>query len=174
MGKPKHGIVIAGLLTVAITTAACGGGKPSASHSTTTTGAPPSTTDLTATASAAYASAFNTMESGLNAQIPAQNAADTDPSGATTAINTEVTVLQTFDTAIEAIQFPPADQSDVQAVLNADAAWEQGLGTLAVNTNDTANYNSVFDTVQPEQTAATAAQDALGRDLGLSITSSGS
>jgi hypothetical protein len=125
---------------------------------------------LTASANAAYLTAFNTMSSGLNADIPAQNGSD--PTAATTAINNEVTVLQTFDSAIQAIQFPSSDQTDVQTVLTADTALETALGTLAVNTGDVTNYNAIFDTVQPDQTAATAAQDALGRDVGLTVTGS--
>lgn len=139
--------------------------------STSTPGSSTSTTNLTSTAGAAYQTAFNTMNTAFNADIPAQNGSD--PTAMAAAINNEVTVMQTFDTAVQAIQFPTGDQADVQTLLNADTALEGALGTLAANTNSTANYNAIFDTVQPDQTAATAAQHALARDLGLTFSSSG-
>jgi hypothetical protein len=162
-----------GCLALAFGLAACGGSTPAASHKThhAASSAPPTpTTDLEAVASSAYEGAYNTMQSGLNADVAGQNSSD--PTTSENAINDEVTVLQAFDSAVENIQFPAEDQSDAQTVLNDDAAWENGLGTLAVNTDNTDNYNQVFDTVQPEQTAAQAAQVALARDLGLSSSGS--
>jgi hypothetical protein len=169
MRRPKSGGVVAGLLMVGVLTAACSSGTPAAITATTSR-ASTSTTDLTAAAAAAYLTAYNTMSSGLSADIPGQNSSD--PTTSTNAINNEVTVLQTFDTAVQGIQLPSSADADAQTVLNADAALESALGTLAVNTNDVSNYNSVFDTVQPDETTATADQTALARDLGLTFSSS--
>jgi hypothetical protein len=107
------------------------------------------------------------MNDAVNADIPAQNKAGTDPTGATTAINDEASARQTFDTAVQAITFPASDQADAQTVLSADASLEGVLGTLAVNTNDISNYNAIFDTVTPAQSAFTAADNALSNELGL-------
>lgn len=164
----RFGLWVAGLLCTGIITA-CGASTPPAAAPTKTPGTSSTpTTDLTAAASTAYATAFNTMIDAVNADIPGQNAASTNPAGATTAINNEVTARQTFDTAVQAISFPSSAQSDAQSVLNTDAALEQALGTLAVNTGDIGNYNSVFDTVTPADNAFTAANAALESDLGLS------
>jgi hypothetical protein len=105
------------------------------------------------------------MIDAVNADIPGQNSSDSGTSAA--AINNEVTARQTFDTAVQAISFPSSAQSDAQSVLNTDAALEQVLGTLAANTGDVANYNSIFATVQPADSAFTAANAALESDLGL-------
>jgi hypothetical protein len=99
--------------------------------------------------------------------IPKQNKASTDPAGATAAINDMVSLRQTFDTAVAAITFPDADKSDAQAVLSADASLESALGTLAANTDNIPNYNSIFPTTLSAQSAFTAADAALSRDLGL-------
>ena len=134
---------------------------PTTQASTTTT------IDLTAVAGTQYVAAFNKMNTAFNAQIPAQNRASTDPSGATTAINAEIRAQRTFDSTVQDIAFPTSDQADARGVLTADAALESAEGTLSVNTDDIANYNSVFDTVTPVQNAFDAANTALSNDLGL-------
>jgi hypothetical protein len=111
------------------------------------------------------------MIDAVNADIPAQNQASTDPTGAATAINNEVSARQAFDTSVSAISFPSADTADAQAVLSSDAALEDALGTLAANTNDIANYNSVFTTVTTADDTFTAANAALSRNLGLTTSS---
>jgi hypothetical protein len=154
----------------ALLLAACGstaGPGSSTAATPTPTPAPTATVDLTAAASSAYAAAYNTMNSGVNADIPKQNKASTDPAGATAAINDMVSLRQTFDTAVAAITFPDADKSDAQAVLSADASLESALGTLAANTDNIPNYNSIFPTTLSAQSAFTAADAALSRDLGL-------
>jgi hypothetical protein len=118
-------------------------------------------------ASSDYETAFNAMIATVNAEIPIQNTAQAHPENAATAITAEVTAYQTFDTAVQAITFPTPDQADAQAVLNADASLESVLGTLSVNTDNISNYNAIFDTVTPAQSASTAADNALGNELGL-------
>ena len=116
----------------ALAVAGCGG-STSAPGGGTHTSSRTATADLKAAAATAYASAFNTMIDAVNVDVPKQNKVGTDPTGAAAAINDEVTVRQTFDTAVSAITFPSSDQADAQAVLSADAALEGAvLGTLAV------------------------------------------
>ena len=163
---------ILGSATFAIVGAAgCGSATPSGGSTTITSGSGSTSNSsaaaTAAAAGAAYVTAFNTMNDAVNADIPAQNKAGTDPTGATTAINDEASARQTFDTAVQAITFPASDQADAQAVLSADASLESVLGTLAANTNDIGNYNSIFDTVTPAQSAFTAADNALSNELGL-------
>ena len=133
--------------------------------------APPTTTtttiDPTVAAGASYVSAFNTMNTASNDGITKQNTINSDPAGATAGINEQISARQAFDTAVTAIVFPSAAQSDAQQVLSADAALEQALGTLAVNTDNIANFNSVFATVTPAQNVFTSANAALSNDLGL-------
>src|ERR1035438_7535311 len=62
-------------------------------------------------ASNAYISAFNTMNDVANAQTSAKNDG-TDPSAQSAAWESEVTALQTFDTAVGQIDFPSADIAD--------------------------------------------------------------
>ncbi len=105
------------------------------------------------------------MIAAVNQDIPNQNS--TDPTVSAAAINDEVTTRQTFDTSVSAITFPAADQADAQAVINADAALEADLGTLAANTNDVSNYNSIFTTVLSAQSTFTSADAGLSSELGL-------
>jgi len=155
------------VLGIGISLAACSSGSPSkqsggsgGATSTTST-----TADLTAAASAAYGAAYNTMQTADNAGIDQQNSSDQSTQIA--GINARVQVRQTFDTAIQAIQFPTSAQTDAKAVLSADVALETALGDLSVNVNDTANYNSVFQTVSTDLSAFAAADAALSSDLGL-------
>ena len=53
---------------------------------------------------------------------------------------------EAFDAAVSAITFPDAAKSDSEAVLNADTKFVAALGTLSVNTDNIANYNSLFAT----------------------------
>jgi hypothetical protein len=151
----------------AVATAGCGSGSTSGSKTSTS---PAASADLTATASAAYAAAFNIMNSAVNADIPKQNKAATDPTGAAAAISDEVSARQTFDSSVSAITFPTADAADVQAVISADAALENALGTLSANTDNIPNYNSIFPTVTTAEGSFTAADAALSGKLGLSNT----
>lgn len=123
------------------------------------------TPDLTGAASAAYADAFNTMNTAEAADIPKENS--TDPSVSTAGINEGVTLRETFDTAVGAIQFPESMKADVQAVLSADASLESLLGELGANTDNIQNYNSIFTTMTSGEAAFKAADAALSRDLGL-------
>jgi hypothetical protein len=74
---------------------------------------------------------------------------------------------QAFDTTIEGINFPKADAVAVNGVLAADTAYENAIGTLAVNTDDTDNYNALFDAMLPLESAFDSAQATLGDDFGL-------
>ncbi len=150
--------------------AGCGGTSApvsSSSNGAASSSAPTPTADLTAAASSAYLTAYNTMNQAVNVDIPRQNTASTDPTGAAAAINDMASLRQTFDTAVAVITFPNADASDVHAVLNADASLESTLGTLAANTDNITNYNSIFSTMLSAQSAFTAADAALSRDLSL-------
>lgn len=109
-----------------------------------------------------------TLPSTVNKDIPAQNGGN--PTAMTKAINNQVSARQRFDTKVAAITFPTSAQADARNVITTDAALESTLGTLAVNTADTSNYNAVFATVTPADNAFTAADTALSSDLGLVST----
>ncbi|MFZ0129245.1 MAG: hypothetical protein WAL77_07465 [Candidatus Dormiibacterota bacterium] len=167
--------VIVGFVASAATVVivACGGSPPSAISSASSAGGAAANSSASAAAAelvaaSAYSTAFNAMVTAVNAQIAEQNKASTDPTGAAAAINAQISARQTFDTAVQAITFPPADAADVQAVLSADAALENVMGTLAANTDNISNYNAIFNTVTPAQSALTAADASLSGELGLS------
>jgi hypothetical protein len=127
-----------------------------------------STIDPTVAASTAYVAAYNTMNTGENAQVAIQNG--TDPTATGAAINQRITLRQTFDQAVKAITFPSNATSDASKVLTADASLESSLGTLSANTSDTANYNQIFVTVTQDEATFAAADTALANDLGLTTT----
>lgn len=81
-----------------------------------------------------------------------------------------VTDHREFDTAIQSITFPGADQSEVKTVLSDDSDYESSLQTLAANVGDVENYHAVFDTVVPLQSAFNSAAESLATDLGLTTT----
>jgi hypothetical protein len=94
-----------------------------------------------------------------------------DPTTSTDGINGIVLDHDTFDGTIQALSFPAADKTDARGTLNADAAYEAAMQTLALNTNDVDNYNGVFDTTIPLQSAFQSAVQALGGDLGITFSS---
>jgi hypothetical protein len=116
-------------------------------------------------AGTAYGDAFNKMNTVANAQTAAQNG--TDPAATAAAWNAEVAARQAFDTAVGQLNFPDADRADAKQVIQADAALESAEGTLAANTNDVSNYNSVFSTVSTAENAFAAADKTLSNDFGL-------
>lgn len=139
-------------------------------HSATVFQPTTTTTDPTATAAAAYVTAYNALIAAVNPGVAQQNSGD--PTTATTGINAEVAGYQAFDTALQSINWPSSAQSDAQAVLNADSALENALGTLALNTGNVYNYNQVFNTVTPAENTQVAAVKALANDVGDTIGNS--
>ncbi len=104
----------------------------------------------------------------INAENPdITNQNSNDPTTSAAGINGRVQVRQTFDAALKTIQFPASAQADAQKVLSADAALESALGQLAANVGDISNYNSIFATVNTEESAFAAADAALSSDLGV-------
>jgi hypothetical protein len=116
----------------------------------------------------AYIAAYNALSTAVNAGIVNQNS--DIPSTATAGIDAEITAYKAFDTSLSSIGFTGQARSDAQKVLNADAALEDLLGTLSVNTDNVENYNQVFSTVTPAEATVTADQTALNNDLGVSTS----
>lgn len=138
------------------------------SSSSSSTGAASSAS--ASTAANQYVSAYNTMNNAVNADVAKQNTDGSNPTALTAVIDDQIAARHTFDTAVAAITFPAADGADVKSLIAADVALENDLGTLAANTTDTANYNSVFATVTSAQGAFAAAATTLENDLGLTST----
>jgi hypothetical protein len=103
-----------------------------------------------------------------NADIANQNSPDEATSIA--SVDNRVIVHQTFDQMLNSISFPSTAAADARAVINADAALEEALGTFAMNRNDVNAYNSIFQTIVTLQTAFIGALSALAHDLGVSLT----
>ncbi len=158
----KRRTLLLGLGLLALASAACSsktsGGSSGGSAS-------PTTSNPTAAATSAYVTAYNTMINAENPDITNQNS--NDPTTSAAGINGRVQVRQTFDAALKTIQFPASAQADAQKVLSADAALESALGQLAANVGDISNYNSIFATVNTEESAFAAADAALSSDLGV-------
>jgi|ERR1700688_1873989 len=156
------------LVALALGAAACNSKTAGATHSgNARNNVTAAVSSVTVAAGAAFVPASNTMNKAENLDIPSQNAVDTDPAGASAAINDRVSIHHTFDTTVSAIRFPDCTKADARRVLDADAALERALGTLASNTNDISTYNSLFRIVTPAQSAFAAADTALSGDLGL-------
>jgi hypothetical protein len=124
-----------------------------------------STTTTTIDPTTAYVAAFNVMTTAVNAGIAQQNSGD--PATSAGGINAEVAAYKAFDAALANLRLPGSARTDAQKLLNVDAALEQVLGTLALNTGNVDNYNQIFNTVTPAETAVTSAQTALNNDLGV-------
>jgi hypothetical protein len=101
---------------------------------------------------------YNANLASVNSGVPASE---------TAGWNAILQGQQAFDTTIEGINFPARDAADVNAVLAADTAYENAIGTLAVNTDDVDNYNSVFDLMESAQSAFQAALTTLDSDFGM-------
>jgi hypothetical protein len=162
---------VVSLVGIAVGLAGCGASGPASSSSPTARPTPvTSATPNVAKISNNLLSAENKMIDADNANLANFNsqAAATETAG----INATIQDHQTFDSALSAISFPSADGAAVTAVLSADAAYESSLGTLAVNTGDVTNYNSVFDTMVPLQSAFEAALTTLDGDFGITAAAS--
>lgn len=156
------GLLGAGILSGTLLVG-CGGSHAPARSSPQATATP-----VAITAANAYSTAFNAMETADAPNIAKENSSVSATSAS--GINGLVTDHQDFDTAIQSITFPSAGQADVKTVLSADSAYESSLQTLAANVGDVANYNAVFDTVVPLQSAFNSAAAALATELGLTTT----
>ena len=172
--KSRKGVIIA-LVSVIVLLVVVGAGvalskrkAPTAAVVTTA----PSQSSADAAANA-YEQAFNTMNAQLNSDTASVNTAmqtNGDPAAGTAAINMEITHLQAFDATMRTITFPSGDRADASAVISADAAFENGLGQLAINTDDISNYNSNLDSVTPLRATFASATTTLASDLGLAPT----
>ena len=127
----------------------------------------PAAASVAAAAADSYVTAFNTMNDADNAGLAKQNTLDSDPVAATAGINDRISARQEFDATVRSIVFPASAKSDAGQVLSADAALETLLATLSANTDNTYNYNQVFNTVTPGEAAFVAADSTLSNDLGL-------
>lgn len=161
-----------GASALTLTLAACGG---SGGRVSTATGHPSqqpsaSPTPNIAQISNQLVSAINKMINADNANLAAFNSST--PATATAGINATIADHQALDSTLQGIAVPASDQSDVSNLLKADAAYENALATLAVNTDSVANYNSVFNTVVPLQSAFQAALSAVGTDFGITFNAS--
>jgi hypothetical protein len=84
------------------------------------------------------------------------------------AINQRVAIRLAFDRAVRAMTFPVNATTDVRAVLSSDAVLEAVLATLAADTDDVADYDTISVAVAPAEAAVLAANRALSAHLGLS------
>jgi hypothetical protein len=100
-----------------------------------------------------------------NAAIAEENSSD--PSTSTAGWNARLAARQTYDKAVQGINFPSSFASDAQGVDSADVALESIMGTISVNTNDVTNYNALFAQEQTAEAAFQSAQSKLSNDLGL-------
>jgi hypothetical protein len=89
------------------------------------------------------------------------------PSTVTAGIRLEIAAINHFDSKIQTIKFPSSDKTALNHVLNADAVQTSLDGTLAINTTNTSNYNSLFPGVETAGANSTAAIDALAKKLGM-------
>jgi predicted transcriptional regulator len=144
---------------------AASGGGPSGTPTHAPTATP--TPDISVVADG-YLAAYNTMITADNLLVTKQNAENIGDPALATTIHARSALRSTFDTtvaALDASQFPKAS-ADITAVLNADAAVEDAFGTLAVNTDNVSNFNSIFSTYTSAQATFVAADSAVARDLG--------
>ena len=117
-------------------------------------------------AASLYRHYFNVyMYAAFNKGMKEQNSSN--PTTSTAGINLEIAAINRFDNHIQTIKFPKSDKSALNKVLVEDSVWVNLDGTLAINTSNTSNYNSLFNGVQTAQANATAAIHILARDLGM-------
>jgi len=159
-------LILLGALVVLVVGAIASSNKSGPSAVATTT---PAATPAEI-AGNAYVAAFNTMNNVANAQLSAENGVTSDPSASSAAWNAQIAARQAFDSAVENIRFPSADEADAKQVIATDTALESAEGTLAANTDNVVNYNSIFTTVTSAENAFAAADKALSNDLGLVST----
>lgn len=105
------------------------------------------------------------MYAAFNKGMKEQNSSN--PTTSTAGINLEIQAINRFDNLIQTIKFPKSDKSALNKVLIDDSVWVSLDKTLAINTSDVNNYNSLFSGVQTAQANATAAIHILALDLGL-------
>lgn len=146
--------------------AGCGGSASGAAvRSAPTTQASASPTPNIQQIANELLAAENKMITADNSHLAEFNSSN--PPTATAGINATIADHQTFDSALQGIAFPPAVTSDVAGVLTADVAYENALATLAVNTDNAINYNSVFATTVPLESQFEAALSTLNGDFGI-------
>ena len=152
-------LLAGGVLLVSLGLSGCG--SSSTSPTTTTTSA----ASLLAKAANTYSAVFNQMIGKTNALLPRVNSpvAATETAG----WNATVAAQRVFDARVQSIKFPASLQSDADAVVSADIAAESIEGTLAFNTDNVSNYNSIFNTLTPARAAFEAADATLSHKLGL-------
>jgi hypothetical protein len=119
-------------------------------------------------ASNLYAHYYNVyMVGAFNKGVNEQNSSNSSTESA--GINLEIAAINRFDNHIQTIKFPKSDRSALNKVLADDSVLTSLDGTLALNTSDVSNYNSLFDGVQTAQANSIAAIHTLGKDLGLTF-----
>jgi len=89
------------------------------------------------------------------------------PSTSTAGIRIEISAINHFDAKIQTIRFPSSDKGALNKVLNDNTVLVSLDGTLALNTSSSANYNSLFPSVQTAEATSTAAIKALASKLGM-------
>jgi hypothetical protein len=127
------------------------------------TGQPQSTKSKAATWYQHYYSVY--MYAAFNKGVDEQNSSN--PSTETAGINLEIASINRFDNYIQTIKFPKSDKHELNQVLIENSVLTNLDGTLAINTSNVSNYNSLFDGVESAQATSTAAIDLLAKDLGM-------
>ena len=137
---------------------ACGSSTPTSTTPTTSAGPDASTL---------FQAAYNRMVDATNAQTDNENSSD--PSTSASGWNAAAAARQTFDQAVTKISFPGSAGTAVQTLISSDVALESLMKTLAINTNDVSNYNSIFTSVNSAEATFAANASALAAALGLNF-----
>lgn len=100
-----------------------------------------------------------------NRGIKEQNSSNAATSA--TGIDLEIAAINQFDNHIQTIKFPNSDKSALSKVLVDDSVLTSLDRTLAANTSDVSNYNSLFPGVQTADANSIAAINYLAKKLGM-------
>lgn len=100
-----------------------------------------------------------------NRGIKEQNSSNAATS--TAGINLEIAAINQFDNHIQTIKFPNSDKGALSKVLVDNSVLTSLDRTLAANTSNASNYNSLFPGVQTAQANADAAVNYLAKELGM-------
>ena len=176
----RAGLAAPNLAVVAVLALAalsgCGGAASSAvstKASATPTPAPtPSPTPDITTISRPYLAAYDLLHSTLSPLITQADAASIGSTALTTALNAQLAAYQAFDTSVSGIDVSafPTVAADLRAVTAADAAVENGYGTLVANAGNASNYNLVLASLNPALIQCNSANAVVFKDLGLPYT----
>lgn len=105
------------------------------------------------------------MVNEFNQGVKEQNSSN--PPTTEAGIKLEIKAINSFNSKLGSIHYPSSDKEALNKVLNSDSVLASLDGTLAINTENVSNYNSLFPGVETAQANSTAAIAALAHKLGL-------